>query len=399
DGVLSEEELNKAIAKYLATKDQKAVDADDEDVPQEEEKKAAVPGKAPVPAKAIAPNSAPMPAKDAPAEAPKTKVPTEDDDDAPQKVAPKETPKEAPIAKGAPAPKRQPVTIGSLSKKPEIVPEEEEDDDEDMSVEDRVNAVRDRDEERKAQIVPDNEDDVNEVIGSQGMDIKELMDIIDTLLAERDINKQKADGADQPKKIDPEDYSEDSEDDEEEYSDEDYDEDEDDEPKDDTDDSDDDEDYEDEDYTEEEDSEDEPEDDEYEEDDDEDFSDEDNEEDKFEEDECNAEWCDPEDYPSKKRTDVAKKSRADSVDRQTRQLTETMKRIIHTAYPNMRLDGKGFAYLNAACDMACEEIAKSNKKGVDYQYKQMFNADSKKVYAKPETAMSARQRMIKKIVK
>ncbi|MCD8285804.1 MAG: hypothetical protein LUD50_01065 [Clostridia bacterium] len=400
--------------------------------------------------KTAAPKDAPVPDKDAPKEAPKSKapIPTEDDEKAPQKATPKEAPKEMPVANAAPAPKRQPVTIGSLSQKPDIVPEEEEDDDENMSVEDRVNAVRDRDEERKNQIVPDNEDDVNEVIGNQSMDIKELMDIIDTLLAERDYNKQKADSADEdPKKPlidepeDDEDIAEDSEDDsdEEDYSDdEEYDEDEDDEdPEDDEDDSEDDEDEEDEpedeDYTEEEDSEDEePEDDEdYEEDEDEepddsdyksgngkyedvDFGDDDDEEN---EDSC--EGCGSKKFNSRRMDSKKIKVRADSVDKIVRQrikvgmigrtlnldglenmpLTKAKKKVIHAVNPGLRLDGKSPAYINAAYDVACADIAKKSKKDTNYQKKQMFNADGRRSAIELDTSDSARQRMIKKMTK
>ncbi len=71
------------------------------------------------------------------------------------------------------------------------------------------------------------------------------------------------------------------------------------------------------------------------------------------------------------------------------------KAIIKAVRPAMNLDGKGSAYINAAFDYACNDVNKSSRKGTDYQRKQMFNKDAAEAM-KPEKleSASARERMI-----
>ena len=74
--------------------------------------------------------------------------------------------------------------------------------------------------------------------------------------------------------------------------------------------------------------------------------------------------------------------------------TEAKKAIIKKVHPNIRLDGKGSAYINAMFDIAKESIGK--RKDVAYQRRQMFRGDSaqnKAVVGQNE----ARRRMIEKM--
>ena len=72
------------------------------------------------------------------------------------------------------------------------------------------------------------------------------------------------------------------------------------------------------------------------------------------------------------------------------------KKIIKAIRPNLRLDGKTEAYINAAYDCAVDEINKIGKKDVAYQKKQMFNKDSKNNGPEVDksSSLSARERMI-----
>jgi len=73
------------------------------------------------------------------------------------------------------------------------------------------------------------------------------------------------------------------------------------------------------------------------------------------------------------------------------------KRIIKAVRPGIRLDGKSKAYINAAYDCAVADI-KNMKKTTAYQKKQMFNKDSatKKVVKSASSAEAARNRMIER---
>lgn len=71
--------------------------------------------------------------------------------------------------------------------------------------------------------------------------------------------------------------------------------------------------------------------------------------------------------------------------------------VIKAVRPNVRLDGKSSAYIQALFDLACDEVKAKSKKGVEYQKKQMFNSDgysAKK--ASGGSANAARQRMIER---
>ena len=73
---------------------------------------------------------------------------------------------------------------------------------------------------------------------------------------------------------------------------------------------------------------------------------------------------------------------------------EAKKAIIKKVHPNIRLDGKDTAYINAMFDIAKESVGK--RKGVDYQRQQMFRGDS--AHNKPVDGQNeARRRMIEKM--
>lgn len=72
---------------------------------------------------------------------------------------------------------------------------------------------------------------------------------------------------------------------------------------------------------------------------------------------------------------------------------EAKKAIIRKINPQMRLDGKGKAYINAAFDLAVEKI--NSRKDTNYQRRQMFNADGANRNPVNKTAAErARQKMI-----
>lgn len=72
------------------------------------------------------------------------------------------------------------------------------------------------------------------------------------------------------------------------------------------------------------------------------------------------------------------------------------KAIINAVHPEMRLDGKSNTYINVAYDLAVKEAKEMSKKDTNYQKKQMFNADgaSTKATKSIPSAVSARERMI-----
>ena len=73
---------------------------------------------------------------------------------------------------------------------------------------------------------------------------------------------------------------------------------------------------------------------------------------------------------------------------------DAKKAIIKKVHPNIRLDGKDTAYINAMFDIAKESVGK--RKGVDYQRQQMFRSDSS--HNKPVDGQNeARRRMIEKM--
>jgi len=71
------------------------------------------------------------------------------------------------------------------------------------------------------------------------------------------------------------------------------------------------------------------------------------------------------------------------------------KAIISAVRPNMRLDGKSDTFVNVAFDMAVAEIEAKSVKDTNYQLKQMFNCDAATVKSNDiPSATEARQRMI-----
>ena len=73
---------------------------------------------------------------------------------------------------------------------------------------------------------------------------------------------------------------------------------------------------------------------------------------------------------------------------------DAKKAIIKKVHPNIRLDGKDTAYINAMFDIAKESVSK--RKDVDYQRQQMFRGDS--AHNKPVDGQNeVRRRMIEKM--
>ena len=73
---------------------------------------------------------------------------------------------------------------------------------------------------------------------------------------------------------------------------------------------------------------------------------------------------------------------------------DAKKAIIKKVHPNIRLDGKDTAYINAMFDIAKESVGK--RKDVDYQRQQMFRGDSAQNKA-VDGQNEARKRMIEKM--
>lgn len=243
------------------------------------------------------------------------------------------------------------------------------------------------------------EDDLaqaNETIQHQDEDIQTLLDIIDTLLAERDFNGTKKDCGDDKLEKENTDEGEEEEEpltedeDEEEFPEEENtDEDEEEEP-----------------LTEDEDEEEEPltED----EDEDEEFIEDDEEEEELTEDDAE------EDIPDMTKAEAAVMN-ADSIDRIVRDrvklgivadklhlrglenmsMQAAKKAVIRVVRPSINLDGKGKTYINAMFDLACDDVKTRARKDTRYQKKQMFNKDSRRVVSRRgNSAEDARQRMI-----
>ena len=262
-------------------------------------------------------------------------------------------------------------------------------------LEEQVQAVKDRKDRRDEEDAPQNMKQANKLITDQDEDIGVLLDIIDTLLAERDFDE-----ADDPEEIVEDEDDEDPNLVEDEDEDPDLVEDEDEEEPD---------------LEEDEDDEDLVEEDE---DDEELVEDEDEEEDleldcyKDEEDEELVEDEDDDLIPNRT------KLNADGIDRLVRQRVQigmlgkelnldglenmsarkAKKKIIKAVRPNVRLDGKSTAYINAMFACAADDIKRSKRKDTKYQKKQMFNADSRSYRSRPKKGSSEARRnaMIKR---
>ena len=78
-------------------------------------------------------------------------------------------------------------------------------------------------------------------------------------------------------------------------------------------------------------------------------------------------------------------------------ISAAKKAIIKAVRPEMRLDGKSDAFVNAAFEYAVADVESHSKKDVGYQKKQMFNRDSRTPVSNGVgSADSARQKMIER---
>ena len=79
-------------------------------------------------------------------------------------------------------------------------------------------------------------------------------------------------------------------------------------------------------------------------------------------------------------------------------LVDAKKAIIKAVRPEIRLDGKSAAYVNAMFDCACSDVKARSRKDTSYQKSQMFNRDSRNDAraASGDSADAARQRMIER---
>ncbi|MCM1059076.1 MAG: DUF2213 domain-containing protein [Eubacterium sp.] len=75
-------------------------------------------------------------------------------------------------------------------------------------------------------------------------------------------------------------------------------------------------------------------------------------------------------------------------------IIKAKKTVIRAVRPGIRLDGKSAAYIDAAFDCAADEINRKSLKDTSYQKRQMFNTDGRSSRADETTSMSARERMI-----
>lgn len=255
----------------------------------------------------------------------------------------------------------------------EETPEENTDDDEAV-VQEEVDNVKENRKARAEAGEPEATEETKALIKDQDDDIGTLIDIIDTLLAERDVNNAKTDADDDPI---PEEEEEEvvTDADEEEVL-----------PA--------------------------------EEEEEEVVTDADEEEEiPAEEEEVVTDADEEEEAPEEEltfqKTQKDCKMNADSVDRIVRQRIQigmlgrklnmdglekmspmkAKKAIIKKTHPSMRLDGKSATYIDAAFKIVVDDL--KNRKGVAYQKKQMFNKDSASVMKRnANSAENARQRMI-----
>lgn len=361
DGILSKAELEQAIKEYKA---RRAKEGEDKDA---EQPVASEPAK--TPEKPVAP--------------------------APKKEAP------APVK---PTKEEQP----EFDKDAEAVETEEE-----TGVEEKLQKVKDRRNERDEEGDPKSKLQAYGMIAHQDEDIDTLFDIIDTLLAEREFYKkgqpvQKDSAEEEPVEAEEEEFEvEENEDGESEDT----------EETEETEETEDESDFEDDEDWEEDECDESGDDDDWEEDEDDDDDDEEVEEEdeEWEDEEFATDSHDAAIPDSTGEVRHVKKLNNDSVDAVIRQrialgmvgrklnmdglenmgIMAAKKRIIRAVRPSIRLDGKSNAYINAAYDCAVDELKKRTHKGVSYQKKQMFNKDAKA--SNPEAGRSsidARKKMI-----
>lgn len=105
------------------------------------------------------------------------------------------------------------------------------------------------------------------------------------------------------------------------------------------------------------------------------------------------------DYIVRQRLEIARigdKLRLDGLERLP--LRKARERIIKAVHPELRLDGKDEAYVNAAYDIARTEAAKRKINSTDNQRKQMFNPAQARLDGTGASASSkARDRMISRM--
>lgn len=230
----------------------------------------------------------------------------------------------------------------------------------DADVEEKVDFVKDRRDRRDEQGDPETLEEANGVIAHQDEDIDSLIDIIDTLLAEREFNASKSNDGDDPQEtaplIDPVNGTAADEEDliEKQTVGEDGD------------------------------------------------------------DTCNGD----EDEENVKPNGFvpAKSVNADSIDNAVRQrvkvgtignmlgldgledmnITKAKKTIIRAVRPGARLDGKSMSYIDAMFDCAADEVKRKSYKDTNYQKRQMFNADGRSPKRDDRSSASARERMIER---
>lgn len=236
--------------------------------------------------------------------------------------------------------------------------------------------IRDRRDRRDEEGDPETQEEAMGMIAQQDEDIDSLLDLVDTLLAERDMRKAAADEGD-----DETEPTEIAEDDDEENP------------------------FANEENEDDECEENEDEDDEENEDDEDQLSEEENEDD------------DDDAIPNINENEVESPIlNIDSVDKIVRRrvqlgmagqmlhmdglenmnLKKGMKKVIRAVHPGMRLDGKSSTYINTAFEFAMNDLKAKSKKDTKYQKRQTFNKDSRSTRAKGDTPMNARDRMIKR---
>ena len=244
-----------------------------------------------------------------------------------------------------------------------VIPEKAEDDDdmivpEEKTPEEKIEEVKANKDRRDEEGKPEELEEANKVIAHQDEDIQTLIDIIDTLLAEKEFDEAGEEEKEKEKEflgtdaeeeedfpVIPEEEKKDCGDEEEENTDE-----------------------------------------------------------------------DDDVIPSKEKSDIpaGEVMNADSIDKYVRariklgvlgqqlnmdglenmKLMAAKKRVIKAVRPSLRLDGKSRAYIDAMFDYAYEDIQKRSRKDTSYQRSQMFNNDSRSAMRNGDSASAARQRMI-----
>lgn len=267
-----------------------------------------------------------------------------------------------------------------------VEPEAEQDADdeeEQSSIPGEIEAVKGNREERAEAGMPETDEKAKALIKDQDDDIGVLIDIIDTLLAERDFKATKKDEDDTQEAP----AAEETEDEEETFA-------------------------QDADDEEEEEEETIPEEDE------EPFPEEKKEnEDCYSKDGDDEEVEEEEEELTFQKSPKGQKLNTDSIDKIVRQRIElgmigkklnldglekksplsAKKAIIKAVRPTVRLDGKSVTYINAMYACVVDDV--NNRKDIGYQKRQMFNKDSKTVFedvADNDSAEAARDRMIRR---